>query len=59
MNPQIRTNMIHKAGKFLGWKVYLNGKKYPPKPRDYYENMLEERAISLAHKTAGLGEWRS
>lgn len=31
----------------VGWKVYINGAKYPPKPMEYYM-LTEEGAILIA-----------
>ena len=32
---------------FVGWKVYINGAKYPEKPMEYYA-LIEDGAIRIA-----------
>lgn len=54
MNQNIATTMITKNGVFVGWKVYIDGKKYPKKPVNLYKGILEDAAIRLAFQEAGL-----
>jgi hypothetical protein len=46
--------MKTKNKKLKGWKVYVDGEKFPKKPMDFYQGMTEEQAIMKA-----LEEFRS
>lgn len=54
MNTLTTTTKITRRGKLLGWKVYINGKKYPGKPVVLYTDVDEAMAVRLAYKEAGL-----
>ncbi len=45
----ISTKAILKQKRFVGWKVYIDGEKFPKKPRDYYDCLLEEEAVKKAY----------
>lgn len=49
----VTTKVISK-GIWRGWKVYIDGKKYPAKPLDFYAGVSEETAVDLALRSAGL-----
>lgn len=46
----VRTKEVKLKGKRVGWKVYINGRKFPMKPDDYFKNLTEEEAIMKAIK---------
>lgn len=50
---KIATTSVSKAGKHVGWKVYLDGLKYPKKPQNLYEGTTESEAIRQAFLDAG------
>lgn len=50
---KIATTTISCGGEILGWKVYLDGKKYPKKPRERYACFSELTAIRRAFQDAG------
>jgi hypothetical protein len=49
-NPRIRTKEVMKMKnkKLKGWKVYVDGEKFPKKPVDFYQGITEEQAITKA-----------
>jgi hypothetical protein len=56
INMKIATKEITKKGEHRGWKVYIDGRKFPGKPEDYYCLTSEELAISAALREAGVSE---
>lgn len=44
----IETKAVIKYKIHLGWKVYIDGAKYPKKPHDFYGVIAEESAIARA-----------
>lgn len=45
----IQTSAIKNNGLFVGWKVYINGNKFPRKPEEYYKiPMGESEAVMKA-----------
>ena len=50
---KIATTRIGRNKEWVGWKVYLDGKKYPTKPLNIYVGMTEEQAIRQAFLDAG------
>lgn len=46
--PRVRTKEVTKSKEHKGWKVYIDGSKWPKKPVDYYTGMNEEQAIKKA-----------
>ena len=51
--PLVLTTMVTQHGMFVGWKVYINGRKYPRKPTKMYAGVLEDMAIRTALMDAG------
>jgi len=49
--PRIVTKEVTKSKEHKGWKVYIDGSKFPKKPMDYYAGMTEEQAITKALET--------
>lgn len=47
---------VTKNGKHIGWKVYIDGRKFPRKPEDYYYLTSEDLSISAALREAGVSE---
>jgi hypothetical protein len=45
---RIRTKEVTKNKQHIGWKVYINGSKYPKKPVDFYKDVTEQQAIMKA-----------
>jgi len=45
---KIVTTSIEKYNELIGWKVYLNGEKFPKKPLVYYHILEEKEAIKQA-----------
>jgi hypothetical protein len=45
---KIVTKKVEKKGVHLGWKVYIDGEKFPKKPQDYYTFIKEDIAIGIA-----------
>lgn len=45
---KIETKTVIKDKVRLGWKVYIDGAKYPKKPQDFYRVIAEESAIARA-----------
>jgi len=45
---KIESTEVKKKGVHLGWKVYIDGEKFPKKPKDYYDFKTEETAIGVA-----------
>lgn len=41
---KIDTLEVIESEQHLGWKVYINGEKFPKKPQNYYNVTLEESA---------------
>ncbi|MDD5615005.1 MAG: hypothetical protein PHH85_02250 [Candidatus Methanoperedens sp.] len=54
MATKISTTAVSRKKVFRGWKVYLNGVKYPKKPVELYECVSEKEAVEQAFKEAGL-----
>jgi hypothetical protein len=48
--PIIKTKEVMKMKnkKLKGWKVYVDGEKFPKKPVDFYVGVTEEQAIKKA-----------
>ena len=46
--PSIITKEVTKSKEHKGWKVYIDGSKFPRKPVDYYTGMTEEQAVKKA-----------
>lgn len=44
---KIQTVDVQRKGVIQGWKVYINGAKYPGKPVEYYAE-TEETSVNLA-----------
>ena len=53
-DTKISTVSVTRKKVHRGWKVYLNGKKYPGKPVELYEGVSEREAVEKAFKEAGL-----
>jgi hypothetical protein len=49
---KIETTEVTKKSVHLGWKVYIDGEKFPKKPRDFYDVTLEQTAIMFAIQDA-------
>jgi hypothetical protein len=47
-NAKIETKAVTKDKVHLGWKVYIDGDKFPKKPQDFYRVIAEESAITRA-----------
>ncbi len=45
---KIKTTPVAKDGFHLGWKVYIEGEKFPKKPQDFYGVIAEETAVKRA-----------
>ena len=54
MKHKIVTVLVTKETHPLGWKVYIDGKKFPEKPLDFYSGCSELTAVELAYRSAGL-----
>ncbi len=46
--PKIVTKEVTKSKEHKGWKVYIDGSKFPKKPVDFYTGMTEEQAVKKA-----------
>jgi len=46
--PKIVTKEVTKNKEHKGWKVYIDGSKFPKKPVDFYLGMTEEQAVKKA-----------
>lgn len=51
---KIQTTRITIRGEFVGWKVYLDGEKYPKKPINHYSFASEKLSVIRAFEDAGL-----
>ncbi len=51
---EIVTKEIKKKGVHYGWKVYIDGEKFPKKPKDFYDFLNEDTAIKIAIQEARL-----
>jgi hypothetical protein len=47
-NTSRRTSAVYGGEHVRGWKVYVDGEKFPKKPMDFYQGMTEEQAITKA-----------
>jgi len=47
-NVKTETKPVIKNKIHLGWKVYIEGEKFPKKPQDFYGVIAEEDAIKRA-----------
>jgi len=56
MNMKIVTKEVTRKGEHLGWKVYIDGEKFPKKPKDFYDFSHEETAIKFALQEAGVAK---
>jgi len=53
MSERIITKEVTKKKEHKGWKVYIDGSKFPKKPVDFYTGMTEEQAVKKALEFAG------
>ncbi len=56
---KIVTKKVEKKGVHRGWKVYINGEKWPKKPKDFYDFLTEEFAIGVAINEAKIAGMKS
>lgn len=54
MRTTVETTMVVRGNVFVGWRVYLDGTKYPKPPMILYGPIPEDEAIRLAFVEAGL-----